>query len=515
MARSQKVEEDPQRPLTKAELEHLALVARDPIAFCPEIIVQSTMKGKVPFIPYPFQKAVLYELLTNRFNIILKFRQAGITELLGIYALWLANFYPDKRITIISIKETTAKKVLKRIKLGYKNLKWYLKTPIINGRGREIGTTTEIEFANGSVIESIPTTEEAGRGDPISLLIIDEAAIIRWADRIATSALPTLSTGGSCVLNSTPYGTGNYFHKQWVNAISPGMPTGKDSIKFNPIRLRWDMHPERDMAWYNGMLSIMGPRKTAQEIDGDFLGSGNNYFDPSDIRAIEDIIGDHPKIDIRTIPELKSIHRFYQEVTINYRPKKGARYAVGADVSTGRARDYSAASVMDSLGNEVAYVRGKITVDNLAKILLALGKYYHKALLAPEANDIGLAVAVAIQKANYPNLYYFKKVLKKKGEFKPEEDLIPGWYTTATTRPLILQGLEQDIRTDEVSITDPFFPMEASTFVYDLNNRPGAQGKDSESSDISDEGFTDDTIMAKAITNYVRKLRYSPRKLPI
>ena len=48
------------------------------------------------------------------------------------------------------------------------------------------------------------------------------------------------------------------------------------------------MHPERDDGWYRSMSTALGPKRTAQEIDGDFLGSGNSVFDLVDIKAIED-----------------------------------------------------------------------------------------------------------------------------------------------------------------------------------------------------------------------------------
>ena len=92
----------------------------------------------------------------------------------------LAMYHPNKKINIISIKDTTAKKVLKKIKFMYKNLPWYLQTPIINGRSGEYGSASMIEFDNGSFIESIPTSSEAGRSESLSLLVIDEAAVVRW-----------------------------------------------------------------------------------------------------------------------------------------------------------------------------------------------------------------------------------------------------------------------------------------------------------------------------------------------
>ena len=188
--------------LTREELEILAKIPNDVFLFSLFCYVIHPVRGKVRFELYPYQKSVLYQFVKERFNILLKFRQAGITELISMYCLWLAMYHPNKKINIISIKDTTAKKVLKKIKFMYKNLPWYLQTPIINGRAGEFGSASMIEFDNGSFIESIPTSSEAGRSESLSLLVIDEAAIVRWAAQIWAAAFPTLSTGGSAIVNS-------------------------------------------------------------------------------------------------------------------------------------------------------------------------------------------------------------------------------------------------------------------------------------------------------------------------
>ena len=140
--------------LTPEQLKTLVRVMKDPFFFSTFCYVINPVLGMVKFLLYPFQKAVLYQFMLNRFNIILKFRQAGITELISLYCLWLAMYHPNKKINIISIKDTVAKKVLKKIKFMYKNLPSYLQEPIINGRAGEFGSVSTIEFANGSVIES-------------------------------------------------------------------------------------------------------------------------------------------------------------------------------------------------------------------------------------------------------------------------------------------------------------------------------------------------------------------------
>jgi hypothetical protein len=479
--------------ITSEQFKILERCTRDPFYFSDFIYVIHPVKGKVPFALYEYQKRVLWYFLTLRFNIVLKFRQAGLTELISLYCLWLAIFHPNKNIQIISIKDRVAKKVLRRIKFMYRNLPWFLQIPIINGRPGEIGTQTELEFSNGSMITSIPTTEDAGRSEAVSLLVIDEAAIVRWASQIWAAAFPTLSTGGSAILNSTPYGVGNFFHKTWVDAVAKGND-------FTPIRLNWQMHPDRDINWYKTMAAALGPRRTAQEIDGDFLTSGNSVFDLLDIKAIEDMLTEVDIYETRMNGSLVIVHP----------PIPGERYYLAADIASGRSRDYSAFTVMSRSGKEAAYYKGKIPVSEFANLLMKTGKEFNRAVIAPESNDIGLAVTTKIQDHAYPNLFYTTRFLKEKGETKPKIEKVPGWYTTMKTRPIIIDELEDDIRNEKVEIFDKFFVQEAYTFIYDERNRPVAMGKHSgktEDEDMLDDEntYTDDSIIAKAICNYIRK----------
>ena len=483
---------DTQTSLTREQLETLAKVTKDVFYFSSFVYVIHPVRGKVQFNLYPYQKSVLYNFIKERFNIILKFRQAGITELISLYCLWLTMYHPNKKVNIISIKDTTAKKVLKKIKFMYKNLPWYLQTPIINGRAGEYGSASMIEFSNGSFIESIPTSSEAGRSESLSLLVIDEAAIVRWASQIWAAAFPTLSTGGSAIINSTPYGLANWYHSTWVDAIAGGND-------FNAIRLYWRMHPERDDEWYRSMSTALGPKRTAQEIDGDFLGSGNSVFDLVDIKAIEDCLPDYP-------PLKKRFNGQYLQFT---EPYLNTEYFIGADVATGRASDYSSFTCMDKGGEEQVVYKGRMPVDKYARLLGDTGTLYNNAVIAPESNDVGLAVTSFLQTEGYPKLYYYQKMVRKKGKSRPEVDKSPGWLTTNKNRSVIIDGLENDVRNEVVTIKDPFFVHEAYTFIYDSLGRPVAMGKHKTNSagveDLETEVYADDDIMGKAICNHIRK----------
>jgi len=488
--------------ITAQEFEILKGVINDPFLFSTYVNVIHPVQGKVLFDLYDYQKVTLYHFLRNRFNIVLKFRQAGLTELISLYCLWLAMYHHNKNIQIISIKDRVAKKVLRRIKYMYRNLPPFLQIPIVNGRASEYGTSTEIEFSNGSLITSIPTTEDAGRSEAVSLLVIDEAAIVRWATQIWAAAFPTLSTGGSAILNSTPYGVGNFFHRQWVDAVSGGN-------EFFPIRLFWRMHPERDDEWYRVMSSALGPRRTAQEIDGDFLTSGNSVFDLLDIKAIEDALTEVEFFDFEQNGNLAIVRL----------PKPGELCYIGADIATGRSRDYSAFSIMNRQGEELAFYKGKMPVGRFADLLMKKGRQFNNAVIAPESNDIGLAVTTKIQEAGYPHLFYTTKFLKEKGDARPKKSKIPGWYTDRKSRPIIIDELENDVRLDLVEMNNKFFVQEAYTFIYDERNRPVAMGKNSrggEDDDLLDDEdtYTDDSIMAASITNYIRKGRVTSVVVP-
>lgn len=478
--------------LNAEQLRILAKVSKDPFYFSTFVFVVNPVRGRVPFDLYPYQRSVLYQFIKERFNIILKCRQMGITELIAMYCLWLTMFHNNKTVNIISIKDTIAKKVLRRIKFMYKNLPWFLQTPIINGRPGEFGSATEMQFSNGSVIESIPTSEQAGRSESLSLLVIDEAAAVRWANQIWAAALPTLSTGGSAIINSTPLGVGGFYHKNWVDAIQ-----GTNGI--NPIRLYWDMHPDRDMNWYEEMAKALGPKRTAQEIDGDFLSSGNTVFDPADIKAIEECLSDYPTLKTR----LHGAYREFSEVDPN------ETYFIGADCATGRSTDFSSFTIMSRCGEEAGCFKGKIPLDKYAKLLGDVGEKFNWACLAPETNDIGMAVTLALQDEGYPNLYYSTKLLRQKHSSKPVEEKIPGWLTTTKNRSVIIEGLEEDIRNDNVIIKDPFFVQEAYTFIYDTQGRPIAMGKHSRNTSLEEDedgqAYSDDDIFGKAITNHIRK----------
>ena len=157
------------------------------------------MRGLIPFEMYPFQEDCVDEFNDHRFNIILKSRQLGISTLTAAYSVWMAIFKKEKNILVIATKLKVAQNFIIKVKTMIRSLpKWLLLPDIVSNNKQEI------MFSHGSQIKAIPTSDDAGRSEALSLLIIDEAAFVRNFDTIWTGIYPTISTGGRVIVLSTP-----------------------------------------------------------------------------------------------------------------------------------------------------------------------------------------------------------------------------------------------------------------------------------------------------------------------
>ena len=336
------------------EIDEYLKCQNDPVYFINTYVkIPHPIRGKISFTLFQFQMALLMMWLLHRWTCILKPRQMGVSTLVCAYALWMALFHPFKFITMISIKESVAKAMLRKVKIMYTNLPDFMKMEVVNGSITDVGTVDRIAFANGSEINASSATENAGRSEALSLLIMDEVAFQRYASGIWASAQPTLSTGGRAILLSSAFGVGNFFHETYMGAVS-AMNT------FKSIRLDWRMHPERNETWYRDQLGALGAKRVAQEIDCDFLNSGYTVFDMAKIRAIEDRLLDHIPISEHEGGRLK--------VYWPYDMTK--HFFIGADIAKGNSRDFSAFSIMDEYGKEYACYKGKIGIREFGHLLM-------------------------------------------------------------------------------------------------------------------------------------------------
>jgi len=453
--------------------------AQDPAYFMKKFcMIQHPIRGKIPFELYDFQEKTVREFKDNRFNIILKSRQLGISTLSAGYSLWLMTFFQDKNILVIATKQEVAKNLVTKVRVMHANLPSWLKQRCVEDN------KLNLRYMNGSQIKAVSSGPEAARSEALSLLILDEAAFIDKIDEIWTASQQTLTTGGSCIALSTPNGVGNWFHKTWIDAEEA---TGM----FNPIKLHWTVHPDRTQEWRDEQDTLLGPSSAAQECDCDFLTSGTGVIDPIILEKMRKSLCIDP-IEKRGIDS---------NMWVWEPPNYSKDYLVCADVGRGDSADYSAFHVIElETLTQVAEYKGRINTKDFGNMLVSVATEYNDALLIIENNNIGWATIQQVIDRDYPNLFYTSKDLQyvdvqhqvTNKHYREEKNMVAGFSTTSKTRPLIISKLEEFFREESVVIRSNRLIDELLTFVY-INNRAQAMN-----------GYNDDLVMSFAIGLWVR-----------
>ena len=230
--------------------------AKDPSYFCRHYVyIQHPMRGRILFSLFPFQEKLLHLFRDSKNIIVLKSRQLGISTLGAGYALWLMLFHKDKNVLCLATTQATARNLVKKVIFAWEQLPKWLQVPT------EYKNKLSMGLKNGSKVEAKSSNSDAARSEAVSLLLIDEAAFIDNIEATFAAAQQTLATGGQAMLLSTPNGMGNnFFYKTWVKA-----ELGENS--FVPVKLPWQVHPERDQAWRDKQDADLGPRFAGQECD--------------------------------------------------------------------------------------------------------------------------------------------------------------------------------------------------------------------------------------------------------
>jgi len=256
----------------------------DPIYFIKKYcFIQHPTRGRIKFELYPFQERTLAQFLIHDKNIILKSRQLGISTLSAAYSLWLTMFHRDKNVLVVATNQDVAKNLVTKCREMYFYLPQWLKGQIQTDENNKMS----MRFLNGSQIKAVSSTGSSGRSEALSLLIIDECAFIMHIEDLWASVQQTLATGGKAILLSTPNGVGNFFHRMWQKAE-------EHENGFNPIKLHWTVHPDRDDAWRAQQTAELGEKLASQEcLDGDSIvtvkDSNGNIFNTKIINLYDEL----------------------------------------------------------------------------------------------------------------------------------------------------------------------------------------------------------------------------------
>jgi len=452
--------------------------------------IQHPQRGRIHFQLYPFQEKVMKLWKDNPYSIVLKSRQLGISTLAAGYSLWLMLFHKDKNVLCIATKQETAKNMVTKVKFMYDGLPSWLKVDF------EENNKLTLRLKNGSQIKASSAASDAGRSEAVSLLIIDEAAFIEGIGEIWASAQQTLATGGGAIVLSTPYGTGNWFHKTWVEA--------EEQINdFLPIKLPWYVHPERDQVWRDRQDNLLGdPRIAAQECDCDFSTSGDIVF-------YNEYLEFYEKTYICDPLERRGVDK---NLWVWESPDYSRGYMVVADVARGDSKDFSAFHVIDLESNtQVAEYKGQISTKDFGNLLVGIATEYNNALLVVENANIGWATIQTIIDREYKNLYYSPKSDSftvdsyLNGGYDNNHNMTPGFTMSTRTRPMVISKFVEYIGDKGVIIKSKRLIEEMKVFIW-RNGRAEAQ-----------PGYNDDLVMSFAIGMYIRDtaLRFKDQGLEL
>jgi len=197
-------------------------------------------------------------------------------------------------------------------------------------------------------------------------------------------------------------------------------------------------------------------------------------------------------ISSKTLP----VKHLRESLTVWEEPGEDEEYVAGADAAEGNpTSDNSVCAILNKkTGNQAAVLRGKWRPEVFARKCIELCRKYNDAIFAPELNNHGHSVMnTALNSIGYRQIYYHIRTLDKNKFGKPVKEKRPGWLTTAQTRPILLDELNEAMEERFIQVNDTVFIAECKTFV-DTGGKYEA-----------DKGQHDDSIFAWGIAWQARK----------
>ena len=353
--------------------------------------VQHPTRGKVKFIPYDYQRDMCVMYNEYRYSIAMIGRQLGKTVLAAGYLLWFAMFKPQSTILIAAHKREGASEIMQKIRFCYEELPDYIRAGVA-----EYNKQT-LTFDNGSRILSQATTTTTGRGFGLSLVYLDEFAFVppQIAKEFWTSLSPTLSTGGKCIITSTPNVDDDQFAQIWFESQRLIDEFGnKSEVGTNGFRgyhATWERHPERDEEWARLERAKVGEDQFKREHECQFISFNETLLNSMTLSTLgfEAINPIHKTGQVRWYDKLRD----------------GRSYCVALDPSMGTGGDDAAIQVLElpSLKQVAEWQHNKSTVEDQIKILRGiLLEIHHRAPKSDiywtvENNALGEACLVVIR----------------------------------------------------------------------------------------------------------------------
>lgn len=472
--------------MTPEQIREFRKCGADFTYFCQKYVkILNTEDGLVPFNLFPYQERVISNFEQHRFNIVSKFRQAGLTTVAVVYGLWKCMFSLDQRILILSKSDREAIGVGKIVEMVKNNFPDWLKPSMKNDNDHEK------EFANSNSVMWFYTCE-AARSKSAGFLILDEAAFIKNMDEHWKAMYPTLSNGGRCAVISTVNGIGNWYEQTYHRAKE-----GKNW--FNVIELDYREHPKYCKPdWEKQTKANLGEKAWAQEILRQFSGSGDTFILASALDRVKQglmppVRKVFPEWDCTRMDDLdKSLmsNENYEKGALWEwePPQENQEYIVVADVGNamGGEGDSTTFQVINlNTYEQVAeFASNEIPTFDFSQVLAEMAVFYNEALVVVEDASQGATVLQLLEKKiQYTNIYYSMRGKRDK----------PGLVVGKNTRPMALETMRTCLTEGLVKIRSTRLFAELETFVVDRRTQKPKATK----------GKHDDLVMALALGLHV------------
>jgi hypothetical protein len=462
--------------------------------------IQNPEKGMIPFELYEFQERVIKDYEEHKLNIISKFRQGGLTTLTVLWMLWRCMFKFDQMILVMSKTDREAIKAGKILSKALQDIKvnhpWLYPELMTDTHHEKMfkATNSSIEFR----------TIKAARGQSLTYIVIDEAAFINDMKEAWKDLYPTVAAGGRVIAISTVNGRGNWYEETFTDALA-----GRNT--FHIIDIKLEEHPVyRDPEWIKNTKANMSPRDWAQEFERSFLSSGNSYFSNEVLVRCESRAREAFPIQ-KKFPEWDSDKLLYNlnenDNTENWDkgalwfwklPESGQDYIVSVDAAQGIGDDGDNSAIQvinqNTLEQVAEFCSNIIQPNQLAMVAAQLGSYYNTALMVVETNGPGQTVIDKLVNMFYYENLYFNRI-------KTQDR--PGVIVNPSTRPLILEAIQNYLQNDFLKVNSLRLVREMDTFVFDRTRKKVCASR----------GKHDDLIMSIAFAVYVREK--SLRQMPV
>lgn len=194
-----------------------------------------------------YQTDVLKDFSLNSGNLVYASRQTGTSTIMRIFILFYAMFNPDKTIFIMNDNLQQSSHMMGDIQKLYENLPDNLKL------GVETYSRSQIQFTNGSNINTCRASINYLRGSTVSLLYIENADNITKdiQSHIDNINMITNYCKNNVIISGKPNNKDNLFYKLWEKSLS-------GSNAFKRIIHNWHIVPGFSENWKNDYILNYG-----------------------------------------------------------------------------------------------------------------------------------------------------------------------------------------------------------------------------------------------------------------